>query len=367
MTESTLIYLERSFIMTTPYVLGNDLGALLAEIPGILGYYPTDSLVVLGLVHEEGTRHRIGPVVRCDLDADAVRETATALTALDVDTLLVVLVTPTLTDDHVDLLDLLPDVAAAWHTVEILTDDPVMMVRHDPDLAPNTVAAWQTTTVGPVHEANSTRALLARGGHLSLTREAVVAPYAFAPKLMPAELGEKIAELVEFYSRSLAYAEAAGGLNQETADMISGLRYRIASEPNDDDQPSWPEMITADADLYARARTALSGEYPAARDLLIGEALDYPRAMRPVLKMLARTCISPTERANAFCLLAMIDHDSGPGTDAGLLLQLAREADDSHHLTVLLTESLGLGKITHVIAVVRRGVDATRNDVGLPS
>jgi len=353
--------------MTTPYMLGNDLGALLAEIPGILGFYPTDSLVVLGLVHEEGTRHRIGPVVRCDLDADAVRETAAAIETLDLHAHFAVLVTPTLTDDHVNLLDLLPEVSAAWHTAEILTDDPVMMVRHDPDLAPNTVAAWQTTTVGPVHEANSTRALLARGGHLSLTREAVVAPYAFAPKLMPAELGEKIAELVEFYSRSLAYAEAAGGLNQETADMISGLRYRIASEPADDDQPSWPEMITADADLYARARTALSGEYPAARDLLIGEALDYPRAMRPVLKMLARTCISPTERANAFCLLAMIDHDSGPGTDAGLLLQMAREADNSHHLTVLLTEALGLGKITHVIAVVHRGVEATRNDVGLPS
>ncbi|MCX2162971.1 DUF4192 family protein [Corynebacterium auriscanis] len=57
--------------------LGSDPGALLASLPALLGFVPTQSLVVVGLVPTmagEPARMTVGPVVRVDFDKGAVRE-----------------------------------------------------------------------------------------------------------------------------------------------------------------------------------------------------------------------------------------------------------------------------------------------------
>ena len=70
--------------------LGADPGGLIAAVPALLGFVPVDSLVLIGLATaapspvggpgRPGHPAQVGPVLRTDLDSDAVREGARVLT-----------------------------------------------------------------------------------------------------------------------------------------------------------------------------------------------------------------------------------------------------------------------------------------------
>ena len=98
-----------------------DLGAILAEIPGALGFYPTESLVIIGLNIEEDAVG-IEPIVRADLDAERLKASAARLLhTLQTDTYIALVITrDTTTDMFADMsaLGLAPLVTVTAPSVE---------------------------------------------------------------------------------------------------------------------------------------------------------------------------------------------------------------------------------------------------------
>src|SRR5699024_1762955 len=63
------VFVQRSTVMSTHPQTLNSHGELLANLPGILGFYPNDSLILAFFVDDEGIDTlRLGPVARFDLD-----------------------------------------------------------------------------------------------------------------------------------------------------------------------------------------------------------------------------------------------------------------------------------------------------------
>lgn len=55
--------------------LGTGIGDLCAAIPGLMGFYPQDSLIIVSFLEkEEGNEEILGPIARCDLNYESIRE-----------------------------------------------------------------------------------------------------------------------------------------------------------------------------------------------------------------------------------------------------------------------------------------------------
>src|SRR5699024_12624325 len=84
-------------------VLGTP-GDLIANIPGILGFYPTESVVLTVMFREgESTRHTLGPVVRFNIEGlDLLPDVGRAIESTDADLIFCFIITEDSTDEWVE-------------------------------------------------------------------------------------------------------------------------------------------------------------------------------------------------------------------------------------------------------------------------
>ena len=302
-----------------------DLGAILAEIPGALGFYPTESLVIIGLNIEEDAVG-IEPIVRADLDAERLKASAARLLhALQTDTYIALVITrDTTTDMFADMsaLGLAPLVTVTAPSVE--TDEQYTLLSAN---VPELGRAWAAGRVAPVFAAQSMRQRIARGEVIAVDRNEAFGKFDMNEDIVPP------LTLVDLRSRA--------------DQLIYNLRATDPGEPRNaiyrEYNRGW-RSCNDEALLVFSLAACHPGE-PTLRDLLMADACANPERYRETLLTVAR--ISHGEaRANALCLYALSAEDS----DGMLAVDAAYEADPNHSLTRLL-QQIRLVKPLHEVAL----------------
>lgn len=290
-----------------------DPGVILAEMPGALGFYPTESFIIAGLEITD-TGVTVSPVMRADLDIDRLEASAAQMVnRLGVtDYIVIICATDTCPDLFVDMSIFKLDPLGVF-TVETLETDAPYALQYTN--TPPLLEHWATGRVAPVHRTQTMKAALERGDVLALTRDDATKKFAYDPDSVAPITLESVQKMADDLITHLEAQPAGEKLNRT---------YRQYSN----------EWRAADnEDLLAYTLAACRKRHPKLRDLFMADVCDDPANYRDALLTAARIT-SGTARANALCIYSLITNDS----DAMLALEAAHVAGHDHSLTNLLLE-----------------------------
>lgn len=355
---------------TTPGKLTGP-GDLIAALPGILGFYPQESVVLVGLDHHSDPRcATLGPVMRADL-THAV-ELCDALTGLpDVADLAVyAVIVSRIPDSELvrDATEALFDaensrgfmlVDACWHVSEIATGTPYDIVFGPAPCAPGEEPLadhWVRGTVASVMSSPAMKALLDNGVLPELSREDT---FRYFDPLPPeddadAENREALARVafsrgVELQDRIMRGDRGALAAAAEACLVVHGAPERPLLAPWDEacghDLLGEEEDRLAVATMLARSRL---------RDRLISDALTSPLPAAHMMIAVAKT-FGGVIRANALCVWAIIAVDRGLVSWAVAALTAAQIEVPGHSFSEVLIGVIHVGKHDELTAAVREG------------
>lgn len=353
----------------------------MAAVPGVLGFYPQESLVIVGLHVETDTDHaadpdthelRLGPVMRADLPHWSEITTAfTTPTMVNCDVYFAFIVTrspdtPTVRE-LVDALYSLHDdtsgalIDACWVLSEIATGSHY-------ELSFGSVpTAWERGSVPCIALSPAMQPLLDNGGLPALSRD----------------------DTVEFFAKI--------SLDDDTRDTVDGatqLAYRRGQDLHDriEQRLPGPAEAVADADCAlsnapdlplvapydeALSLSAAGGEDSEApigddvmavmtclsrsrlRDAIVATALDEPQRAATILLYIARVT-SGVIRANALSVWAIVAISTGLNSWATAALKAASAELEGHGLSTALLEALALGCSDGLVMAVLTGSEEQR-------
>lgn len=335
-------------------------GSLFANIPGILGFYPQSSLVLMAFATTDtATRYELGPVMRVDLNEldECASETMQVITDGGYGLVLALVVTDdraaaenaalTLYRHDEGLID------ACW-TAHDLISGSTYEILFGPAGAEEAGTHWATGSIDAVHTSQTTASLLNAGEVLALDREEAF--NRFAPG-NPAFSPQDVATMT-----ATARTDAQEAVNADTSDrlvaFVQDFDHFLATY-----DPRGACQMYADADALARGATAMASAD--LRDCVIGTALDHPVVAMALTKAVATTFTDPTIRSNALCVYALAATAHGISPLASTALRVSDHENPGHNLTALLAVADCNGLLPQTVAVVRRGCDSTRAEYGL--
>lgn len=199
-------------------------GDLIANIPGILGFFPTESIVFAAMFQDgQSTRYNLGPVVRIDVhELDLLPEVGAALQSVEADLIFAFVisekVTSTAIEKTVDKLFTtaeagIIDITACWLTAGIYSGENYQLAfgpqPEDLTTTCSTMSQWEHGRVAPVTQAVATRNLLEHGQLPEANRRDAYAAF---------DRGSPI--LNEDQIWDLAYGQRNGQITPSTASNI---------------------------------------------------------------------------------------------------------------------------------------------------
>ncbi|WP_081618003.1 DUF4192 domain-containing protein [Corynebacterium pilosum] len=347
-------------------------GDLMAAVPGVLGFYPHESLIIVGLHADPGTHELcLGPVMRADLPHWAEITsgfTTPTMAACDVyfafiitrspDTPTVRELVDTLYSLHDDTGDALID--ACWVLSEIATGSHY-------ELSFGSVpAAWESGAVPCIALSPAMQPLLDNGGLPALSRD----------------------DTVEFFARI-----ALDGDTRDTIDGATQLAYHRGQDLHERIERCLPGPAEAVADAdraltnapalplvapydEALSLSAAGGEdsdpigddvmavmtclsRSRLRDAIVATALDEPQCAATMLLYIARVT-SGVIRANALSIWAIVAISTGLNSWATAALKAASAELEGHGLSTALLEALTLGCSDGLVMAVLAGSEEQR-------
>lgn len=347
----------------TSAILANP-GPLIANIPAILGFYPQESLLMIGLdrLLAGSGRYALGPVLRIDLDDDCalsalIDMATTPGSPLDCDLIFIIIVSADLdrADAVAEELYVVSDdrdlpVAACWHVPEVMAGEAYSMVfgppspsgpgpspQPDPWLEGRLPEIVATASMEPWHRAGalpeptredavdrlrSRNRQLADAVALQESVERVVDP-------IPSRPGHRDDH------RLLAVALAAGRAVGRVEAVGAG-----AGEPT-----ALTDAAERDTGLLLTVGVALA--HVRARDLSLHTLADAGHACAPVLLAVART-FTGIVRANALCAYAIVQARRQLPMMAQHALMVSAEEFPGHVLTRCLLEAGMIGRLAEI-------------------
>ena len=357
----------------TAAVLANP-GPLIANLPAILGFYPQESLLMIGLdrLHPDSGRYALGPVLRVDLD-DACAFTAlldmaaAPGTPLDCDLLFAVIVSGDLDRGDAVAGELftasgnrdLP-IAGCWYVPEILAGETYSMIFGP--TAPSETDPW---TAGQLPEIVAAVAMdpWHRAGSLpEPTRAEAV------EKLSPGNRrlsGADTAFLQRLVGQLVDPILARPGHRDDhrLLSLAVDAGYAIGELDDAGDPAAITEAAEDDAELLAAVGVAVA--HVRARDLALHTLVDAGTAAAPVLLAVART-FTGTVRANALCAYAVVQARRQLPMMAQHALMAAVEEFPDHVLTRCLLEASLIGRLAEItesaVAESRRIAERVASD-----
>lgn len=330
-------------------------GQIAANLPGILGFYPQDSLVIATFTRLGGDNFELGPVLRIDIDdLDHLPDLSRTIDDLDEDLVFGFLVTER-TDEAVDaIIDALLlcveegplTLDALWVVPEILTGEELIL-GFGPQWSLD--STWVHDRVAPVSSARAMEPLLAHGELPDLSREEAGEHFHPGnPHLSEEECGQ-LTRFALSHARQIppgAYPE----IIRDARLLIEEAQGATLGELLDDE-----EVILTVATLLGTLEM---------RDLLIEDLLDQPDAGAPLMLAVARTCRGLI-RHNALALYALCSVAQGLSMRASHALQAALEEDPTHLLSRLLLAPAQAGAFEFMISSVREGSRIVRGQYGV--
>ncbi|MGP6173639.1 DUF4192 domain-containing protein [Corynebacterium sp. A21] len=344
--------------MSAPTAIVSDPSKLIAELPGILGFYPENSLVVAAFTQAEDaqTRYSMGPVMRLDLgDLKAVSEVAEYLDGLSSDMVLAFVIAPETPDDINDQLSPLPNLVAAWQVPYAVTNEHFTMIFSDGALGKRTSIRWMAGTVAPVHAAASTRQLLTASDGIALTRSEVIQRLTYAPELLDHAFDMLVVIATDQHRSDLETAQAAGPDAYRTliGTLVTQLRAALTAEDDTDEF------------ILALASACMDADHPLLRDIALGALMEHPAAARELVLTVARTNRDTAVRANALAAYVATGVKLGTATDACMAMDVALAGAPGHTLASLVSDAVIHGVHEPLIEAVERGAAMATEQAGI--
>lgn len=344
----------------------------IAALPGILGYYPQESAIVVCLLQDDldGPAY-LGPVMRADLcHASRIGDTIKATPLDGVMSFLAIVVSRVpnsqLVRDATEELYALADpdgralIHACWHVSEIASGTPYCLM-FGPAPAELLEAGlgedWLTGTIASVVSQPTMAPLLAQGALPELDREDTRA--FFEPAATGGEETDAVALTRRAYARSRRLRDRVETDPRAALEEIARACKALTTVPD-------IGFLAADTKLGMREAfpIAVEAEITAAaladrrlRDCLVATALEHPHRAGAGLLAVARG-YRGVIRANALSLWAIAAVQLKLASWASVALMCAQEEVPGHSLSEVLLELLRHGEHTSLLHSAELGCAA---------
>ncbi|WP_257161254.1 DUF4192 domain-containing protein [Corynebacterium cystitidis] len=356
----------------------NTPGDLMAAVPGILGFYPHESIIIVGMhAGTTGGNLTLGPVMRADLNHwQDLPNALNTPSAADCEVFFAFLVTrspesPTV-GDLIDALYQIHDengdclIHACWVLSEIATGSHY-------DLCFGEVPPyWVSGAVPCIALSAAMQPLIENGGLPALTRDDTVDYFAkialdddtrdtFDGACQLAycrgqDLHDRLerqlpgpAEAVQDADRALAYANETPLVNPYDDKDLTTVWAESEGDPVSND-------VVAVMTCLSRSRL---------RDSIVVTALAQPQRAGTLLLFIARVS-SGVIRANALSVWAIVAMSAGLYSWASAALKNAQVELEGHGLSAALLKGLAIGGYDRLLLAVKTGSEEQRDMLNLP-
>lgn len=337
-------------------------GHFFAHIPGALGYYPEDSIVLLGLRRADN-RLLLGPMAR--FDVAAVRHSldeAFDAVASNTDMVFAFVVTARSEEECADLSEFLFDFAdfdergidSCWHVSELSVRQPYRQWFGPDEPLICTPQEWLSGTLPEFMAAPSMQDWVDAGELPAESREALIGPL----RTTNPHIGREDAETVERIALAVAMDVIAWLLDGEGPDWVGNLAHTLLDDV---------ERVIADIDPGADVRrdeeslsaAALWLSVPMLRDVVIEPLLKRPAAAAALMLATAQT-FGGEVRSNALVLYAAALIASDKSMLASPVLNVASEDNPEHSLTHLIQRAYRGGLVDRIVGNLTHGSSLAR-------
>lgn len=337
------------------------LGDMIASIPGILGYYPQESAVVVSLLDDARGGAILGPVICADLAhteslVDVLREVPVEGLCGHLAVIVSRIPNSDLVRDAVDALyaatdsDSVPLVDACWHVSEIALATPYTLVFGPSVEQMNQCGMpqeWVSGTVSSVLAQAAMEPLLAEGALPELDKGDTHAFFDRAPgsHAHPSEWphDRETRARVQRQGRRLQaqLSTDRGAVRDAMAKVCEGL-VAAAELPlvGGDEVPELDALFERRADAELLAATLTSSQL---RDCLLTSALENPRGAASLFLGIARN-FDGIVRANALSIWAVIAVELHLAPWAWAAIECAQEEVPGHSMSAILGKLLRIGE-----------------------
>lgn len=339
----------------------SELGQIFALIPSVIGYYPTNSLIVMNLGVTDDNAVDVGPMLHVDLDTLTRDDLINAITMYGgiADIVLCLIVGNARTIDA-DAYDELVDAEAHGHIAGVWRTDSIAEGEAFTQLVPRTRMSVDGVISG-VMANNAAHHLLSKGVLPEINREALVAYFAYAGD------DENMVKL-EHAATTIAHTANVTMRDNNDPTMMASLVEAAANTirhaPQGDLLPD--AVVAFHAHIDEVELTALMACIAAThgRDALAVTLLDHPRRASHLLLGIA-TRTRGEIRANALCLWALIAVSEQLNSVAHIALEVAAQEVPGHNLTRLLSQILDAGMHTQIVTNFVAGSSETLDMLGI--
>ena len=344
---------------------------IIATIPGTLGYYPQESVIVIGLVPDDEDPHRpvLGPVLRADIvHAHHVRKAiATHLNGACL-TYFALIVTRIPDSDSarsaIAELESIqcggghPLIGFCWAVSEIAQGTPYQMV-FGPEVAPN-CSEWERGIIGSVIASPAMQAMRDNGTLPALTREDT---FAFFDCVQECCTNKKVAKTAQ--ALTVAARKESDELCRKldcgesgSAEVVRAAGQALRSvQPlplvGDDAHPTLEQLFKDEDELRALVVSLMRAPL---RDCLIGQAIDHPETAATALITVARN-FRGVIRANALSLWALVAISRGLSSWASTALACAQEEMPQHSMSAICLQVMATGQQQQLVTTILEGCE----------
>ena len=343
----------------------------LANIPGVLGYYPHQSIIFVTFRHHRDDTHSrwaLGPTLRIDIDSlDALPEVGEVLTAEHADVVLAFVIGRFPTQDGTTLDEITTTLAqaadthivpidACWHATTI-TNNGTYQLRFEqtPSLTDRGLptAGWRHGRIADIPTAQATQQLLADGDLPELTRDDCFTAFDKAAT-DPTIWRDRASNVSNLAAQLAVDAQCCPSQFQAWFTTLETELIRL-------EQPL-PTPPGPGADIIDTCAAMLS--ITRIRDAAINLLLDHDRAARTLALEVARHFDAPI-RTEALCVFALCTLGRHNTPKALHALMVARAEQPSHTLTRYLLLAYQHELTENLIEKVRDGSTAAAAYYGL--
>ncbi|QGU07591.1 hypothetical protein COCCU_08335 [Corynebacterium occultum] len=350
---------------------------LLANLPGILGFFPRESLVLTTFNQVPNSRrYLLGPVMRLDLgDTQALEEVGQVLSREEPDLVFGFLISTAevevVEDMARDIFERsnrgLFDINACWTTREVLTGEPYQLVFGPGEEELSQILRnnddWRNGRISPVSTAIAMEPLLRNGQLPELNRDDA---FDYFNRFNPLFDAAEAAALESFAARHAAdlceriQQEVESGESEALGAIIAD--FALILEENEETGADVETLMATEEQLLT---VAIYLSESLLRDAVLGVGLKYRRSSLALALAVART-FGGTIRANALSFYAVVAIGAQLSMQAVPALLAAQKEVPGHTLSAFLLDGAQVGAHDAILEATRRGSELVADKYRVP-
>lgn len=342
-------------------------GDILANIPGILGFFPSESVILIS-IQPSPRGYSMGPVARLNLNdvPAALQEVMDAFHCGNPESIFGFVLSQRQEEDLWDILHSLyrfqdrsgVGIDACWLAEELSTDTAYDLIfGHASEDGEGPLQNWMEGTIPAISTSHSMRACVNNGMLPELSRNDLVQRF----KDHNPYFGKEEISAMERCCREIA-RQLRAGRGYQTSEPVQVVKRLIADVRFVLSEVESLEETLENEELLCAAAMWMSTTWT--RDLVITELLSAPREAGDLLLAVART-FQGSIRYNALALYAASQVSQEFGIYAGPALSVLVEEVPHHNLGRLIAQGYRSGMGRRLVTSLCHGCELAREAAGL--